>query len=110
MPLVPINGKQDAGRKPYFAGTGAPSFLSAGLPRDRRGRIAQKSERQPYAYTLDEYDESTLGEETPKVGSGYSTERYAAREREREFLESLRYVSNAQREYDWLVVQATSDQ
>ncbi|KAI0093316.1 HbrB-like-domain-containing protein [Irpex rosettiformis] len=88
-PLSPQNGKEP-GRRQYFAGTGAPSFLSAGLPRDRRGRIAQKTERQPY--TVEEYDESMLGEETPKVGSGYSTEKNAAREREREFLESLRYV------------------
>ena len=28
--------------RPPTAGAGAPSFLSAGLPRDRRGRIAQK--------------------------------------------------------------------
>ncbi len=91
-PLLPINAKQDGSRRHYFAGTGAPSFLSAGLPRDRRGRIAQKSERQPYIVE-EEYDEWKLGEETPRIGSGRSTERNAAREREREFLDSLRYGS-----------------
>jgi hypothetical protein len=95
MPLRPKNSKHDSGRNHYFAGTGAPSFLSAGLPRDRRGRIAQKPERQltDISHIVDDYDEkSGLGEETPRLASGYSENRQAAREKEREFLESLKYV------------------
>ncbi|KAJ7497130.1 HbrB-like-domain-containing protein, partial [Mycena latifolia] len=64
----------------------APSFLSGGLPRDRRGRIAQKSNLVGIKVTEDGEDD-IFGDETPRIAQGL-TER--EREREREFLEALR--------------------
>ena len=101
-PLLPIRS-QDSGsgmnRKHFFSGTGAPSFLSAGLPRDRRGRIAEKPEKQSFLrhYGSGDTFVDGAGEETPRIGTGFSTERErdAAREKEREFLESLRYELKA---------------
>lgn len=61
----------------------APSFLSGGLPRDRRGRIAQKSNLAGIKVTEDEDD--IFGDETPRMTQGLNE-----REREREFLEALR--------------------
>ena len=70
------------------SGRGAPSFLSAGLPRDRRGRIAGKSDsRHGASRVLEELDNDDGGE-TPKIGAQFATD--AMRDREREFLESLR--------------------
>ncbi|KAI0700903.1 HbrB-like-domain-containing protein [Cytidiella melzeri] len=92
MPLASMNSKQEGGRKHHFGGTGAPSFLSAGLPRDRRGRIAQKPEQRlhdVYSAADEDYDGSRLGEETPRIGSVYTVDRQV-RDKEREFLESLR--------------------
>ncbi|KAJ7755696.1 HbrB-like-domain-containing protein [Mycena maculata] len=63
----------------------APSFLSGGLPRDRRGRIAQKSLNLVGIKVTEDGDEDVLGDETPRVAHGL-----AEREREREFLEALR--------------------
>lgn len=63
--------------------SGAPSFLSAGRPRDRRGRIAQKGVKRD----LHEEDEEGEGFETPKLGGAFVD---ALRERDRELLESLR--------------------
>ncbi|KAI0958325.1 hypothetical protein AcV7_004176 [Taiwanofungus camphoratus] len=82
--------------------TGAPSFLSAGAPRDRRGRIAQKHDlygrrsssgiRDRIMVTDDEdgegqdVEEGLDGGETPRMGVGFAD----PRERDKEFLESLR--------------------
>ncbi|KAJ7039251.1 HbrB-like-domain-containing protein, partial [Mycena alexandri] len=63
----------------------APSFLSGGLPRDRRGRIAQKSLNLVGIKVTEEGDDDLFGDETPKVAQGLTE-----REREREFLEALR--------------------
>ncbi|KAJ7188470.1 HbrB-like-domain-containing protein [Mycena filopes] len=63
----------------------APSFLSGGLPRDRRGRIAQKSLNLVGIKVTEEADDDLFGDETPKVAQGLTE-----REREREFLEALR--------------------
>lgn len=74
--------------------TRAPSFLSGGLPRDRRGRIAQKQKGKGLAHLVglgSGEDEDMLGDETPRGGSSsYVVE--VEREREREFLEALRCV------------------
>ncbi|KAI0373563.1 HbrB-domain-containing protein [Pilatotrama ljubarskyi] len=90
--------------------TGAPSFLSAGLPRDRRGRIAQKAERgavggeqdgrgrwygsvreESEVYEDDEERSGWYGYEgevdTPRVGVAFAD---PGRERDKELLESLR--------------------
>ncbi|TFK44576.1 HbrB-like-domain-containing protein [Crucibulum laeve] len=74
--------------------TRTPTFLSGGVPRDRRGRIAQKQKGDAPselvglgAYPGDE--EEAYAQETPRTGPGS----YVAdmeREREREFLEALR--------------------
>ncbi|KAJ7124907.1 HbrB-like-domain-containing protein [Mycena epipterygia] len=63
----------------------APSFLSGGLPRDRRGRIAQKSMNLVGIKVTEDGDEDIFGDETPRVAQGLNE-----REREREFLEALR--------------------
>ncbi|KAK7057392.1 HbrB-like-domain-containing protein [Favolaschia claudopus] len=60
----------------------APSFLSGGLPRDRRGRVAQKNLG---IKVPDEGEDDVFGDETPRVAQGLME-----REREREFLEALR--------------------
>lgn len=77
--------------------TRAPSFLSGGLPRDRRGRIAQKQMSKGFAGLLgmaglrDGEEEDAFGDETPRNGStGLVID--VEREREREFLEALRFV------------------
>ncbi|KAI0790700.1 HbrB-like-domain-containing protein [Abortiporus biennis] len=69
-----------------YSTRGAPSFLSAGLPRDRRGRIAMKPEKR--RHELHEEDEDGEGIETPRIGGSFAVD--PVREREREFLESLR--------------------
>ncbi|KAI0063525.1 HbrB-domain-containing protein [Artomyces pyxidatus] len=58
------------------------SFLSGNIPRDRRGRIAQRP--GPLRMDLVVSDDEQDGGETPRIG--FAPER----EREREFLESLR--------------------
>lgn len=66
-----------------------PTFLSGGIPRDRRGRIAQKG-KIPQA-SHDQRNEDVFGEETPRKGPvSYIIE--MEREREREMLEALRFV------------------
>ncbi|KAF8734987.1 hypothetical protein AX14_002951 [Amanita brunnescens Koide BX004] len=67
--------------------TRTPSFLSGGLPRDRRGRIAQK--RKSTKMTLSSLDDESL-EETPRLGNTFHAMLFLEREREREILESLR--------------------
>ncbi|KAJ7209561.1 HbrB-like-domain-containing protein [Mycena pura] len=62
----------------------APSFLSGGLPRDRRGRIAKKSTLIGIKVSEDG-DDDFFGDETPRIAQGLTE-----REREREFLEALR--------------------
>ncbi|KAJ7647492.1 HbrB-like-domain-containing protein [Roridomyces roridus] len=61
----------------------APSFLSGGLPRDRRGRIAQKSLNLAGIKIAEDENDDIFGDETPRVAQGL-------REREREFLEALK--------------------
>lgn len=58
--------------------TRAPSFLSAGLPRDRRGRIEMKGNQK----VVKEEEEGDDGGDTPRM--------VAFTEGRREFLESLR--------------------
>jgi hypothetical protein len=81
QPYNPVPGSQ----------TRTPSFLSGGLPRDRRGRIAQKqSGKGP------PQEEDKFGDETRRVGpTSYVAD--VERAREREFLEALRYVEVASR-------------
>ncbi|KAF8626864.1 hypothetical protein AX15_004682 [Amanita polypyramis BW_CC] len=67
--------------------TRTPSFLSGGLPRDRRGRIAQK--RRSREFTLSNLEDENV-EDTPRLGNTFNTMLYLEREREREILESLR--------------------
>lgn len=74
----------------------APSFLSGGVPRDRRGRIAYKShgkDLQPVAGSGDDRDEESeggRGDETPRNAHYIAV---VERERDREFLEALRLTS-----------------
>lgn len=71
----------------------APSFLSGGLPRDRRGRIAHKQKGKGVNdLVLDGVGDGddAYGDETPRNGPSYMLE--VEREREREFLEALRFV------------------
>ncbi|KAF8629174.1 hypothetical protein AX17_005759 [Amanita inopinata Kibby_2008] len=68
---------------PVASQTRTPSFLSGGLPRDRRGRIAQK--RKSTNLNIANLDDENF-EETPR----YNAVLYLERERERELLESLR--------------------
>ncbi|KDQ57725.1 hypothetical protein JAAARDRAFT_156667 [Jaapia argillacea MUCL 33604] len=78
-------------------GGGAPTFLSGGAPRDRRGRIGQKPGWIGAETILGrgrgrgEEDEDGDGEETPRNGVGFlDIDKVREREREREFLDSLR--------------------
>ncbi|KAF7321508.1 hypothetical protein MKEN_00671600 [Mycena kentingensis (nom. inval.)] len=61
----------------------APSFLSGGLPRDRRGRIGNKMNLG--IAIAEDGDEDVFGDETPRIGHSL-----ADRERGREFLEALK--------------------
>lgn len=91
---------QNDSRTPILKGspgfqTRTPTFLSGGVPRDRRGRIAQK-QKGPMLSDLDgpAGDEVLMfGDETPRMGpSSYVVD--LQREREREFLEALRFVQD----------------
>jgi len=75
---------------------GAPSFLSAGLPRDRRGRIAQKlksDESGGRRNSMGEEDgvrwDDDDGGETPRTGVRFMNLQQS-REKDKEFLDSLR--------------------
>lgn len=89
-----LDGKKQSKMGPMSPLTRAPSFLSGGLPRDRRGRIAQKHKGKGLAHLVglgSGEDEDMMGDETPRGGSSsYVME--VEREREREFLEALRCV------------------
>ncbi|TFK25492.1 HbrB-domain-containing protein [Coprinopsis marcescibilis] len=70
-----------------------PSFLSGGLPRDRRGRIAKKKTTGPsdLSTAVGPFDDDDLGDDTPRHGLSSGT--YVLdidREKEREMLEALR--------------------
>lgn len=89
-------------RNPRFKGspsfqTRAPSFLSGGLPRDRRGRVALKGKNPPDLTNLRGLgfgsSEDPYGDDTPRMGgipASYAMD--MERERDREFLEGLRLV------------------
>lgn len=67
-----------------------PTFLSGGIPRDRRGRVAQKGKIPP-ALNNSQRNEDLFGEVTPRKGPvSYVIE--MEREREREMLEALRFA------------------
>lgn len=67
--------------------TRTPTFLSGGLPRDRRGRIAGKGKNIAELVGA-KLDDETFGEDTTRVGPAAS---YVLEiERERELLDSLR--------------------
>jgi hypothetical protein len=74
-----------------------PTFLSGGMPGDRRGRIAEKRLKgkgmagDGHGHD-DEDSDGVLGDggETPRMGLGNATF-HTKRDHEREFLEALRY-------------------
>lgn len=76
----------------------APSFLSGGLPRDRRGRIAQKNLSISLSNNLGELSNGESGDEAsvlppPNSNSGKNWTEMAIdaeREKDREFLEALK--------------------
>jgi hypothetical protein len=76
--------------------TRTPTFLSGGLPRDRRGRVALKGKNPPELTGLRGLglgtEDETFGEETPRIGPGSYAIDMERVEREREFLEALRFV------------------
>jgi len=76
--------------------TRTPTFLSGGLPRDRRGRVALKGKNPPELTNLRGLGSGTedeiLGEDTPRMGPGSYAIDMERVEREREFLEALRFV------------------
>ena len=66
------------------------TFLSGGIPRDRRGRIAHKG-KIPKPLNHDQRNEDLFGQVTPrKVPVSYVIE--MEHEREREMLEALRFA------------------
>ncbi|KAJ3574654.1 hypothetical protein NP233_g1620 [Leucocoprinus birnbaumii] len=65
----------------------APSFLSGGLPRDRRGRVAHKHRSKPSTLSLSlNNDDNVSGDETPRIGQSYDAEH----RRRVELLDSLK--------------------
>ncbi|KZT04629.1 HbrB-domain-containing protein [Laetiporus sulphureus 93-53] len=73
----------------------APPFLSAGKPRDRRGWIAQRPERQRSSVQNGQNGEEHVndeGGETPRIQAQFVNFAHFShlRERDKEFLESLR--------------------
>lgn len=74
--------------------TRTPTFLSGGLPRDRRGRVALKGKNPPELTGLRGLglgtEDEIFGEETPRMGPGSYAIDMERVEREREFLEALR--------------------
>ncbi|PPQ99733.1 hypothetical protein CVT24_009716 [Panaeolus cyanescens] len=68
--------------------TRTPTFLSGGLPRDRRGRVAQKGKYPPELTNIRSFgdDDTVLDEASRKDGSTILN----MEQREREFLEALR--------------------
>jgi len=80
--------------------TRTPTFLSGGQPRDRRGRVALKGKNPPELTGLRGLglgtEDEISGEEIPRVGPIYGID--MEREREREFLEALRFVPSIKHE------------
>jgi hypothetical protein len=69
----------------------APGFLSGGLPRDRRGRVAHKHRSKPSALSLHLEDGDTLftvGDETPRLAQSFEAEH----RRRMQLLDSLKYM------------------
>ncbi|KAF5325680.1 hypothetical protein D9611_000140 [Ephemerocybe angulata] len=81
-------------RQPTFKATmRTPSFLSGGLPRDRRGRIAGKRNainQENFSMFANEEDETTPGASDEVLQSASFIEMDSNREKERELLDSLR--------------------
>ncbi|KAF9529288.1 HbrB-like-domain-containing protein [Crepidotus variabilis] len=69
--------------------TRTPTFLSGGLPRDRRGRVAGKGKSIP-EFGVTRLEDEMFGEDTPRMGPPASYVIEIERERERELLEALR--------------------
>ena len=66
----------------------ARTFPAGGVPRDRRGRVASKGRNLPdFAGTR--LEDEGFGDDTPRIGAPSYVLQFE-REREREFLESLR--------------------
>lgn len=77
-------------RKSKIKSSLARTFPAGGVPRDRRGRVAHKGRNLPdFAGTR--LDEDGFGDDTPRIGAA-SYVLQIERERERQFLESLRSV------------------
>src|SRR5262249_12655126 len=82
----------------------APSFLSGGLPRDRRGRVAHKHRSKPSALSLRlEGDDSlfAVGDETPRLAQSFETEH----RREMQILDTLKYMTS---HFIWSLILRTS--
>jgi hypothetical protein len=62
----------------------AKTFPTGGVPRDRRGRVAHKGRNLP-DFGGTRLEDEGFGDDTPRIGLQFE------RERERQFLESLRY-------------------
>ena len=91
--------KQKFKNSPAFQSR-TPTFLSGGIPRDRRGRIAQKGKIPP---TSHDQRNDVFGEETPRKGPvSYIIE--MEREHEREMLEALRFVIGICRAFTLLLI------
>lgn len=64
------------------------TFPAGGVPRDRRGRVAHKGRNLP-DFVGNRLEDDGFGDDTPRIGAT-SYVLQIEREREREFLESLR--------------------
>ena len=84
------SASRDASKNAKAHSVHAPSFLSGGLPRDRRGRIAQKRNLEDPGIAAEDEEGWDEGGETPRNGFMGTTTLDMEREREREFLEALR--------------------
>lgn len=84
------SASRDASKNAKSNSVLAPGFHSGGLPRDRRGRIAQKQNLGSPGIAADDEEGWDEGGETPRNGFVGTTTLDMEREKEREFLEGLR--------------------